>query len=121
MIDRLSRCFKQVLIAQLIILVLGALCSAVFLNMGFALAIAYGASLALLNTVLSKRSIQRAGELAYQQPDLSMMPVFTGLVQRIVLFAAGFASGVVLLGLLPIPVLIGFGLAQTGYLACKAV
>jgi hypothetical protein len=48
-----------------------------------------------------------------------MLPVFSGLVQRLIVFAAGFTGGVLLWGLLPLPILIGFALAQLGYLACK--
>jgi len=48
-----------------------------------------------------------------------MLPVFSGLVQRLAVFAVGFAAGVLLWGLLPLPMLAGFALTQFGYLACR--
>ena len=119
MSDRLSRCFKQVILAQLLILGVSFAVGLIFFGLNDGIAVALGASLALINTLLSKRSIQRSSALAYQKPDMSMLPIFSGLIQRLIVFAAGFASGVVLFSLAALPILIGFGLTQTGYLACK--
>ena len=119
MSDRMSRCFKQVILAQLGWLVVSTLLVSLIFSLAHGIAIAFGAGLAIVNTVLSRRSILRASELAYTQPDAAMLPVFSGLLQRLAVFAAGFAGGVLLWGLLPLPILIGFALAQLGYLACK--
>jgi len=48
-----------------------------------------------------------------------MLPVFSGLIQRLFLFSAGMLVGIVLLHLLPLYILIGFIILQAGYLACK--
>ena len=117
--NKLSRCSQQILIAQLAILMLSTMTAALFYSLAHAMAVALGVSLAVINTLLARRSIERASELAYRQPDLSMVPVFTGLVQRLFVFAAGFASAVIVLKLLPLPILIGFAVAQIAYLACK--
>jgi hypothetical protein len=48
-----------------------------------------------------------------------MLPVFSGLVQRLIVFVAGFSAGVLFWGLLPLPLLAGYALTQFGYLACR--
>lgn len=117
--DRMSSCFKQVILAQSGWLITGTLLASLVFSLDHGLATALGAALAIFNTILSRRSILRASELAYTQPEVGMLPVFSGLAQRLIVFAAGFAGGVLLWGLLPLPILIGFALAQLGYLACK--
>ena len=119
MSGKLSGCFKQVMLAQLGLLFVSALVSSLVFSLNHGLASAFGASLAMFNTILARRSIVKASELAYTQPDVVMLPVFSGLVQRLIVFAAGFAGGVLLWGLLPLPILAGFALTQFGYLACR--
>jgi len=119
MSDSLSRCFKQVVIAQAVLLFAGALIAAVVFGRIEAYAFMVGAVLSMLNTLLARRSIRRSSELAYRQPDASMLPVFSGLLQRLILFAAGFSGGVLMLGLPPLLILAGFAITQIGYLACK--
>lgn len=119
MTDSLSRCFKQVVIAQLGLLIVGALFAGVFYGAVEGFSIMLGAGLALFNAILARRSIVRSSELAYRQPDASMLPVFSGLIQRLLVFAAGFSGGVIMLSLSPLPIVVGFALAQFGYLACR--
>ncbi len=117
--DLLSRCFKQVVIAQAGLLIASAIFTGLLSGMYEGVSIAFGAGLAMFNTILARRSISRSSELAYRQPDASMLPVFSGLIQRLIVFAGGFSAGVILLDLQPLPIVIGFALAQFGYLACK--
>ena len=119
MTDRLAGCFKQVVVMQLGLLLMTFIVASLAFSIWHGLATALGGGLAILNTVLARRSIIRASKLAYTQPDVGMLPVFSGLLQRIFVFAAGFAGGVMLLGLPPLPVIAGFVLVQLGYLACK--
>jgi len=119
MSGKLSSCFRQVIQAQLGLLFAGALVTALIFSINHGFAFAFGAGLAMFNTILARRSVQRASELAYTQPDVVMLPVFSGLVQRLIVFSAGFAAGVLWWGLLPLPILAGFALTQSGYLACR--
>ena len=119
MSDSLSRCFKQVVIAQVGVLIASAGFSGLFYGLDAGASIAFGAALAMFNTILARRSILRSSELAYRQPDASMLPVFSGLIQRLIVFAGGFSTGVIVLSLQPLSIVIGFALAQFGYLACK--
>jgi hypothetical protein len=120
MSDHLSRCFVQVLKAQTGLMLAGSLFAGVVMSWHHGAALAFGASLAIFNTILSRRSILRASDLAYTQPEVGMLPIFSGLIQRLLVFAGGFVSGILLWGLLPLPLMIGFALAQAGYLACRA-
>ena len=117
--DSLSRCFKQVVIAQAGLLIVSAIFTGLFYGLYEGISIVFGAGLAMFNTILARRSILRSSELAYRQPDASMLPVFSGLIQRLIVFAGGFSAGVIILSLSPLPIVIGFALAQFGYLACR--
>jgi hypothetical protein len=119
MSGKLSGCFKQVMQAQVAILLVSAAMAGLVFSLNHGLSAAFGASLAIFNTILARRSIQRASALAYTQPEVVMLPVFSGLLQRLTVFAAGFAAGVLLWGLLPLSILAGFALTQLGYLACR--
>ena len=119
MSDRLASCFKQVIVTQLGLTLATILVTSLVFSTWHGLAAALGGGLAMLNTSLARRSIIRASQLAYTQPDVGMLPVFSGLLQRVFVFAAGFAGGVLLLGLPPLPVIVGFVLVQLGYLACR--
>lgn len=119
MSDRLAACFKQVVGTQLGLLLLASIAAALVFGLADGVAAALGGGLAILNTVLSRRSIIRASKLAYTQPDVGMFPVFSGLLLRIFVFAAGFAGSVLVLGMAPLLVIAGYVLVQLGYLACK--
>jgi hypothetical protein len=119
MSGKLSGCFKRVMQAQVGILLTGTLLASLAFSLNHGLATAFGAGLAIFNTILARRSIQRASALAYTQPEVVMLPVFSGLVQRLIVFVAGFSAGVLFWGLLPLPLLAGYALTQFGYLACR--
>ena len=119
MTDRLAVCFKQVVNTQLGLLLLAFIVASLLFDVARGLATVIGGGLAILNTVLARRSIIRASKLAYTQPDVGMLPVFSGLLSRIFVFAAGFAGGVLVLGMAPLAVIAGYAFVQLGYLACK--
>ena len=117
--DSLSRCFKRVVIIQSGLLIASSIFAGLFYGLVEGISIAFGAGLAMFNTILARRSILRSSELAYRQPDASMLPGFSGLIQRLIVFAGGFSAGVIMLSLQPLPIITGFALAQFGYLASK--
>ncbi len=119
MIDRLSRCFRQVVAAQSIIWLLASLIALIFFGALMARSTAFGGAIAIINTWLAWRSVKKSSELAYQQNDLGMLPLLSGWVQRLILFAASLTIGVVQFGLLPLGMVTGFVLTQIGYLACR--
>ena len=117
--DRLARCFRQVILAQAGLALMVVVVLLLSVSLRAALSSSLGVALAMVNTWVTRRSIQKSSALAYAQPELSMAPVFTGLVQRLALFAGGMLAGITILHLLPLYILIGFIILQLGYLACR--
>ncbi|MFT5259060.1 MAG: hypothetical protein ACI9J2_001460 [Saprospiraceae bacterium] len=117
--DRLTRCFKQVMIAQGLLGFFVALLCWLFSSEVMALSVAFGASIALFNTALSKRSVRKSSELAYSSLGASMVPIYVGWLQRLLIFCVAIVLGLNTFGLLPIGFVGGFAISQIGYFACK--
>ncbi len=116
--DHLTRCYRRIVVAQLGLAVLVIVLSAVFSGIFAAMSCGFGSLLALVNTWVARRSVRKSSDLAYASPELGMLPLFSGLIQRLLLFALGVVFGVTVLHLLPLYLLIGFIVLQVGYLAC---
>lgn len=70
-------------------------------------AAAYGAILAISGTLLSARSVRRSTDAKYQRPDaglapVSIAPIFSGVVNKLVIVGGGIALGLIALELSPI-------------------
>lgn len=76
----------------------------------------YGAAIAMSSTLLLRRGVNRANELALTEPKKSMGVLYFGAVQRFVLVLALFIIGMGLLKIEALPTLVGFVLAQLGFL-----
>jgi len=75
----------------------------------------YGGGVALLSTLLLGRRVLRAAELAKSAPGRETAVLYIGAVQRFVLILALFALGMGWLRLEPLPLLVGYAVAQIGY------
>jgi hypothetical protein len=78
---------------------------------------AYGALLAIIGTLLSARSIRRSAkasddELVDGQGHLFMVPVFSGLLNKLVIVGGGIAFGLVVLNLIPMLVIASYLIVQ---------
>lgn len=82
---------------------------------GAAQATAYGGGLAMLNTWLLGRRVLRASEIAKTHPGQETMVLYVGVVQRFMVVVTLFGLGMGWLGLQPVPLLIGFAVAQLAY------
>ena len=78
-------------------------------------ATAYGGGIAALNTWLLGRRVLRASEVAKTHPGQETMVLYVGVIQRFVVVLMLFGLGMGWLGLQPVPLLIGFAVAQLGY------
>jgi len=76
----------------------------------------YGALIAISSTLLLRRGVNRANDLALTEPKKSMGVLYFGAVQRFVLVLALLIIGLGILKLQALPVLSGFVLAQLGFL-----
>ncbi len=106
---------RSVLITQLIVsAIVGAAAFAVA-GQPAARAAVYGGGIAVVNSVLMRRRVQRAGAAAEQTPARSSLTLYLGAVERFVFTLVAFALGMGWLGLAPAPLLVTFALAQLGY------
>ena len=82
----------------------------------------YGALLGMVNTMLSKRSVARSSRVALKTPQYAMLPVYIGLLNKLLIVGGGLAIGLVALGLGPIFVVSGYLVTQLAliWVATKA-
>jgi len=112
--DRLVRAqpINHVLRWQCVMLVLITLVGFVWQDVTTAIALFYGAVIALTNTLLMKWHLHRAAYSARADAEKNLSKAYRCVVERwltsLVLFAIGFA----VLALSPLPLLIGFVLTQ---------
>lgn len=107
---------RNVLIIQATLILAGVAVSRFYWGDAALLPAFYGGAVAMSNTMmLSKRMVQ-ASEIAKDSPQHSLYLIAFGAVQRFVfvLLALGFGLGY--LGLLPLPLLATFAVAQLIYL-----
>ena len=78
-------------------------------------AISCGGAIALLNSWLLSRNLQRAFANAQTSVSGGTLTLFSGLITRLVIMATLFGVGFVLLKLSPLPFIIGFAVAQIAY------
>ncbi len=76
----------------------------------------YGSVLAIAGTILSARSIRRATK-AVSSPDdstahLAMTPIFSGLLNKLLIVGGGIGFGLIYLKLVPIEMLISYIVVQ---------
>lgn len=81
-----------------------------------ALSALFGALVAIVMAFLLGRRMKRAGNAAVQSTRWAMTLVFIGVVQRFLLVLVLFGVGFGVLKLNPLAAVVGFGLAQLGYL-----
>jgi len=112
--DRLVRAqpINHVLRWQCVMLVLITLVGFVWQDVATAIALFYGAVIAIINTLLMKWHLHRAAYSARADAEKNLSKAYRCVVERwltsLVLFAIGFA----VLALSPLPLLIGFVLTQ---------
>ena len=76
----------------------------------------FGAFISVFAAVMLRRGVQRASQIAGQDPKTAMLTLYMGAVVRFVLVLILFGVGLAGLKLSPLPVIVGFGLAQLAYL-----
>lgn len=75
----------------------------------------YGALISILVTYMLARRVQRAGEIARQNPKKSMQLLYIGAVQRFVLVAALLGCGLLLIKLDPLAMIVALAVTQLAY------
>lgn len=108
----MQRDLRNLIIIQLILIMAVAVATLFWQGRVQALAALYGGAIVLLNSLLLARRMRRAGKLEGRSVVAAM---YAGAAQRFVLAAAGFALGMGLLKLAPLPMIAAFALAQFAY------
>ena len=75
----------------------------------------YGGFISVVVTYMLARRVERAGEIARQNPRKSMQLLYIGAVQRFVLVAALLGCGLILIKLEPLALIVGLALTQLAY------
>ncbi len=124
----MTRSVRRVLTAQvlctLLLLVLVMLATALLegadamatLGLARAKAAAFGALLGILTTVVTARSVLHSSRAAAQHPHFGLLPVYAGLLLKLLIVAGGAFAGLVLLRLGPLYVVLGYITMHAGYL-----
>lgn len=76
----------------------------------------FGGAVAIANTILLSRRLNSASAMAEDSPDVGVMTLYVGVIQRFIFVLAMFVVGMGLLKLNPIPLLGTFALAQLAYM-----
>lgn len=100
-------------------LVIGGLTAAGFFvakDLWHAQSALYGGLISVFGTYMLARRVERAGEIAQQNPKKSMQLLYIGAVQRFVLVAALLGCGLLLIKLEPVALIAGLVLTQLGYI-----
>lgn len=82
-----------------------------------AMAALYGGGITVLNTWWLGRRVQRAGEIAREQPQRGQLSLYAGAVQRFVVTLILLGIGLGWFKLAPIPLILAFAVSQLGFLA----
>ena len=72
----------------------------------------YGSGLAIAGTILSARSVRRASEATRTSGNLAMIPIFSGLANKLVIVGGGIALGLIVLKLAPVEMLTSYIIVQ---------
>ena len=106
---------RWVISTQLIVSIIVAVA---FLTKGTweSLAAVYGGLVSICISLLLLWGIQRANAVAKVDPGKSMRILYVGAVQRFVLVLGLIALGIAFFKLDPVAMIVGFALAQAGYL-----
>jgi len=75
----------------------------------------YGGAIALLAAWMLQRRVRRAIEVARDAPGGETTVLYVGALQRFLAMLGLFALGLGWLGLSPLPLLVGFAVAQLAY------
>ncbi len=76
------------------------------------IAACYGSMLALIGTMISARSARRSSDFLATSSNMAMVPIFSGLVLKLVIMGGGIGLGLALLGLDAIPLLVAFAVVK---------
>lgn len=114
--DKLQKSAVRVIVVQTLTTTVIAAGALVFYGLQPALAAAYGGGLAMSVAFFTARWVYDAGETAQKQPYIGAGAFYLAAGKRLLLTLLGFGIGFGVFKLLPVPMLLAFGLSHLGYL-----
>ena len=115
----MRRVVRRLLIVQLILTLIIALCYFVFDNTNSMLAALYGGSITLSASLLMAWRITRAGEVAATDKQQGYIEIYIGAFQKFILTLLLMAIGMGYFKLDPLAILISFAITQMSFIANK--
>ena len=76
------------------------------------MAIIYGSILAITGTILSARSIRKSSKIADPTSSATLVPIYSGLLNKLVIVGGGIAFGLIFLKLQPFYVVTAYFVVQ---------
>lgn len=108
----MSSALRNVVIAQVFLIAAVAIAAFVWRGQEWALSALFGGAIVLVNSLLLALRVKRTDRLEGNSVALAM---YAGAAQRFVVTLVGFAIGMGVLKLAPLPQLIAFAVAQLSY------
>jgi hypothetical protein len=119
--NSLGRTVARVIRIQVVLgltLVIGAM---IWSQPSAALAAGCGTALGALGTMFSARSVTRASRKIGADSTPSVLPLYLGEIQKLLIIGAGVGFGLVVLDLDAMFLLVGLALSQVGYLVASVL
>ena len=107
---------RKLLINQASLVFLGLAVSTWYFGVSAILPALFGGVTAMVNSYLLSRRLDAASNMAETSPDMGVLTLYTGVVQRFLFVAAMFVVAIGFLGFKPIVVIGVFALAQIAYM-----
>ncbi len=115
--NKLGDLVGRVMVAQSAILVIASAGIGLFSGLQGAAAVAFGSVIGILLTWITARSVRRSSTAVLRHPGKAMLPLYSGLVQKLLIGGGGIVFGFTVLQLDPLFIVLGFGLSQLGFMA----
>ena len=108
---------RRILIIQALLVLAGVVVSRHYFGDSGMLPAFYGGAIALANTLLLKKRVAQAGEVAKFSSQHSLSVIYVGVIQRFVFVLVALGFGLGFLKLTTVPALLGtFMVAQLAYM-----
>lgn len=107
---------RKLLINQASLVFLGIAISAWYFGSSAILPALFGGAVAMANSYMLSRRLESASGMAETSPDMGVLTLYMGVVQRFLFVAAMFVVAIGFLGFKPIVVIGVFALAQIAYM-----
>ena len=115
--DRLAHTARRVILIQLALVVLAAVIFSLEKGTNFALALLFGGGVTIAGTLLSAWRLKVATQAVENSaPAVNAVELYKAMFFKLALFIGLFALGLGVLKLAPLAVIMGFIVAQAGYL-----